>query len=154
MTHVPRLPAPLLTGLLILALGACGSFGARGVGEYVPKGAGPGGQVLTQAEIQRTGARDAFEALERGNTYLIITNPGGDHPAQITYRGASSLFMGNAILLVVDGARVKHSQQMLRSIPAESIHHIRILSGREASVLWGSEAANGVIMVQTTAAVW
>lgn len=143
--------APLVASLLALvALTGCAGTTAGAVDRRVDP-AGSGGNVITPVEIARSGANDAFQAIERGGTYLLIADVGGGRPVRISRRGASSLSMGNAVLLVVDGTPVSHTQEVLRSIPASSIRYIRILSGREAALEWGSEAANGVIVVATSA---
>lgn len=152
MSRVSPPTALRLIGVLALATTtACASLPGQSQKKSVPEGAIPGGHIITAEDILRTGATDAFEALERGGTHLLITHPGADHAVRISHRGADSLLLGNAILLVVDGSRVNHPGDMLRSIPAGSIVFIQVLSGREASVQWGSEAGNGVILVQTAA---
>lgn len=144
--------ARLLAGSLVFAsLAACASLPSGAREGATPEGTVRGGHVISQEEILRSGANDAFEAIERGRTHLLIRHPGAGQAATISHRGADSMILGSGILLVVDGSRVNHPQRMLRSIPASSIVFIQILSGREASVLWGSEAGNGVILVQTSA---
>lgn len=145
-------PTPRLSGLLAIAsLAACGTLSPAGHDRPVPEGAVNGGQIITQEDILRSGATDAFEAIERGRTHLLISHSGRGHSGKISHRGSDSLVLGNAILLVVDGTRANRPQQMLRSIPAGSIVFIQVLSGREAAVRWGSEAGNGVVLVRTSA---
>lgn len=152
MSHLSRPTAFRLIGILALAsASACASLPGNAQEETVPEGAIRGGHIITAEDIVRTGANDAYEALERGGSHLLITHPGEGKAVRITHRGADSILLGNAILLVVDGSRVKHAEDMLRSIPAGSIVFIQVLSGSEASVRWGSEAGNGVILVRTSA---
>lgn len=152
MSHVYRPTAVRMIGLLALAsLTACASLPDSRQKETLPDGAIPGGHIITAEDIVRIGANDAFEAVERGGTHLLITHPGEGKAVKISHRGADSILLGNAILLVVDGSRVKNPEDMLRSIPAGSIVFIQVLSSREASTRWGSEAGNGVILVRTSA---
>lgn len=111
----------------------------------------PGGKVITRADIARNGASNAWEAIERSSTHLLIDHARADRPARVSYRGVDSLVSDRAILLVVDGSAVKNVEGELRAIRAEAILYIQILSGREASLRWGSESANGVIVVKTSA---
>lgn len=143
--------APLIGTLALAFLTACASIpGVRGEDPALD-GAAPGGHIITQDDILRSGANDAFEALVRGGSHLLIQDPGGGRAMRISHRGADSILLGNAILLVVDGSRVKSPESMLRSIPAPSVVFIQVLSGNEASVRWGSEAGNGVVLVRTSA---
>ena len=111
----------------------------------------PGGKVITREDIARTGASNAWEAIERANTHLVIDHGRAGIPSKVSYRGADSLVSDREILLVVDGNTVKNVEEELRSIRAEAILYIQILTGREAALRWGSESANGVIVVDTSA---
>lgn len=145
----------VLTAIAAIAvsatLTACSSLPRPATAERGTHPATQGGSIITQEEIARSGAHDAFQAIERGGTYLNIVAAGGDRPARISRRGATSIAMSNAVLLVIDGTPVHHTEQVLRSIPATSIAYIHILSGRDASVRWGSQAANGVVVIATSA---
>lgn len=140
-----------LAGLLVVILStACANIRAMPTDRATADGVAPGGQLITQQQILRSGATDGFEAIERAGTHLFIKRSAGGG-ARISHRGADSFLLGSDILLVVDGSRVTRPSATLRSIPAGSITFIQVLSGREASVRWGSEAGNGVILVRTSA---
>lgn len=111
----------------------------------------PGGVVMTRAEIRASGANSALEAVERSRSHLSFVRTRAGTPVRMTHRGNGSFLLSPEVLLVVDGTRVQHPAQMLQSIPAPSILYIQILSGREASTRFGSQAGNGVILVRTTA---
>lgn len=152
MARPRRHTGTLLAAIAVSAtLTACASLPRPATTERGTHPAAHAGSMITQEEIARSGARDAFQAIERGGTYLTIADTGGNRPVRISRRGASSIAMSNAVLLVVDGTPVQHTEQVLRSIPAASIHYIHVLSGRDASVRWGSQAANGVVVVATSA---
>lgn len=137
-----------LAGLLVVILStACANIHAVPTDRETLDGVAPGGQLITQQQILRSGANDGFEAIERAGTHLLINGGGGG----ISHRGTDSFLLGSEVLLVVDGSRVTRPGATLRSIPARSITFIQVLSGREASVRWGSEAGNGVILVRTSA---
>jgi outer membrane receptor for ferrienterochelin and colicin len=114
-------------------------------------GQAPGGIVLTQEDIREMGARDAFHAVEMAATHLRIRRTRQGSPETVTHRGVSSFLLSADILVVIDGTRVQTVVQHLQDIPAESIVFIQILTAREASAQYGSEAGNGVISVRTAA---
>lgn len=148
---MPR-PASALVSLALLALAACTMKPATSAPERGRiDGAAPGGHVISRADIARTGATNAFEAVERARTHLMIMHTSDGRDAGISHRGAGSILLGNAVLLVVDGNRVQRTASVLRAIPASSIVFIQVLSAREAAVRWGSDAGNGVILVKTSA---
>ncbi|TVQ09664.1 MAG: SusC/RagA family TonB-linked outer membrane protein [Bacteroidetes bacterium] len=67
--------------------------------------------------------------------------------AEINIRGKGSINTTNAPLWVVDGIAVGHTEPNLNPADIESI---TILKDASATALYGSRAANGVILVQTT----
>lgn len=138
----------------LAAVAGCASQSASGGGSSSAgreDGQLPGGIVLTQQDISEMGVRDAFHAVEKAATHLRIQRTREGSPEKITQRGVTSFVLSSEILVVVDGVRVQTVVEHLKSIPAESILYIQILNGQEASARFGSEAANGVIMVRTAA---
>ena len=152
MLHEAALPrfARAASALAMLILTA-GCASVRPVPSDRPDGLEPGGLVLTSQDVHDLGARDAMEAIERAPTYLNIQRVRNGDPVRITQRGVGSFVLSPEILVVVDGARVSSPVNQLESIPAASIRFIQILNAREATAKWGSEAGNGVILVQTSA---
>ncbi len=116
-----------------------------------PDGMLPGGKVITREDIARTGASNAWEAIERSPTHLLIAHGRAGRPSKVSYRGVDSLVSDREIMLVVDGNTVRNVEDELQAIRAENILYIQILTGREATLRWGSESGNGVIVVTTTA---
>ena len=111
----------------------------------------PGGRVISREDIARVGASNAWEAIERSATHLLIAHGRAGRPSKVSYRGVDSLVSDREILLVVDGNTVKNVEEELQAIRAENILYIQVLTGREATLRWGSESGNGVIVVKTTA---
>lgn len=152
MVNTFRQTGSVLVALLVLmAVSACASSRPMDREDGVMREAQPDGQLITQRDILRTNALNAMEAIERGGTHLLIQRPGAGRVVQISHRGADSIVLGNEILVVVDGNRVRSPERALENIPASTIVYIQILSGRQASTRWGSEAGNGVIVVRTSA---
>lgn len=81
--------------------------------------------------------------------------------ARIRIRGANSISLSNAPLIIVDGVRVENAEaslgfgvggqtpSRLNDINPADIETIEILKGPAASALYGTAAANGVIQITT-----
>ncbi|WP_165026370.1 SusC/RagA family TonB-linked outer membrane protein [Dysgonomonas sp. ZJ279] len=79
---------------------------------------------------------------------LSISNPAAADPnknADIQIRGASSMKAGNSPLIVIDGMPGGD----LRNLAQQDIESITVLKDGSAAAIYGSRAANGVILVQT-----
>lgn len=93
----------------------------------------------------------------------IQTAPGGTGAISVNVRGLSSITGTNMPLVVVDGVPIRNSDANnsdywgsqyvesngLADINPEDIESLSILKGASASALYGSEAANGVVMITT-----
>lgn len=110
---------------------------------------GPG-YLISADRIRQTGARDAWEALVRAHAPLGLNENANGEPIAMTHRGRNSIMLSSTPLLVVDEV-VMTDFVYLRRIPAESIAWIRILSGAEGTMRYGTGAGNGVIVVETEA---
>jgi TonB-linked SusC/RagA family outer membrane protein len=78
----------------------------------------------------------------------INTTSGGVNPEQrVVLRGNRSFLGNNEALVVLDGVPV--SIGYLETLNPNDVEDISILKGANASALYGSDAANGVIMVTT-----
>ena len=116
-------------------------------------------------ELVKTGAPN-FAAALYGKTpgVRVSAAPGGNVSAvAINVRGFSSITGNTQPLLVLDGVPIHNGQtnnegywdnQRIRAnglvdINPEDIENISILKGAAASALYGSEAANGVVMITT-----
>lgn len=77
--------------------------------------------------------------------------PGGG--ANITIRGVSSINASNSPLIVIDGFPIKagynKNENPLNSINPADIASIEVLKDASSSAIYGTEAANGVILVTT-----
>src|SRR5881628_3791874 len=95
------------------------------------------------------------EVLQSGGT----TGSG----SRIRIRGATSLSLRNEPIIVVDGVRIDNSPQAgnlqnftggqapsrLNDLNNEDIESIEVVKGPSAAVLYGTDAANGVIQIRT-----
>lgn len=106
------------------------------------------GEMITREEIQRSGARDGWEALRLGSTHLSFQYARQGTAVRVTHRGVSSFLINPQVLLVIDGTHMQ-SLSVLESIPAENIDYIHILSARAGVLKYGTSAGNGVVVVKT-----
>jgi TonB-linked SusC/RagA family outer membrane protein len=87
-----------------------------------------------------------------------VSNAGGDPstPARIRIRGVNSISQGQAPLIVVDGVpfitgnlAANVNSNALGDINPNDIENIEVLKDGSATAIFGSRAANGVIMITT-----
>ena len=108
-----------------------------------------GTSVITAADIERSGAKTAYEIIER---QVGITNnaygPGGREfggsSSRIVLRG-----LDKGTLILVNGAPMNlMNYNSTEGIPAEAIEKIEVVRGAQAA-LYGAEAIGGVINIIT-----
>jgi len=101
-------------------------------------------QQLTMAKSPTvaTGLQGKVAGLQ-----ITTTSTGVNPDQRVILRGNRSLTGNNQALLVLDGVPV--SLSYLTSLNPNDVQDISILKGANASALYGSDAANGVIMVTT-----
>ena len=120
---------------------------------------------INSDELIKTGASNFASALYgKAPGVRIQAAPGGNTSAvSINVRGMSSITGNTQPLIVMDGVPIHNGNtnnegywdnQRIRSnglidINPEDIENISILKGAAASALYGSEAANGVVMITT-----
>src|SRR3954452_13411412 len=119
-----------------------------------------GGENLTQAREANVG--NALEGRVAGlNVSKIASGPGGS--TRVVIRGIKTLGSTlNQPLYVVDGVPIDNTNQgqvglwgggdqgdALNSINPDDIASISVLKGASAAALYGSRAANGVILITT-----
>ena len=116
-----------------------------------PDGTVRGSTVLTQEDVQRVSARNAMELVVRTRNHLDIRQRGDGEVSRITSRGVGSLVIDVQVAVIVDGALVADALDALRTIPANNIHRVEILTARQATPIYGTNAGNGAIIVTTSA---
>jgi TonB-linked SusC/RagA family outer membrane protein len=93
---------------------------------------------------------------------VSVTQAGGTTGtgSRIRIRGSTSVSLNNDPLIVIDGVRASNSTDMsigvggqnvsrIDDIASENIEKIEVLKGPSASALYGTAAANGVIVITT-----
>lgn len=121
--------------------------------------------TVSSADLTKTGASNLASGLYgKAAGVRIQSAPGGATSAiSISVRGPSSITGNTQPLLIMDGAPIHNGNtnnngywdnQRINSngivdINPEDIENISILKGAAASALYGSAAANGVVMITT-----
>jgi outer membrane cobalamin receptor len=103
---------------------------------------------ITQEQIARSGASNAWEALKRNAPQLTYRENRQGQPSVLERRGRSSLLLNDAPLLFVDGVQMPDFKN-LQSIPAAQVASIEILDGIDGTTYYGTGAEGGVILIRT-----
>ncbi|MDB4916113.1 MAG: putative outer membrane protein [Gemmatimonadetes bacterium] len=112
--------------------------------------------VVREAPI--TSLTDLINARVPGTQVVLNSGLTGSAP-RIRIRGINSAALTNDPLLYIDGARVNNSTALVagygqtagrfNDLNPEDIESIEIVKGPSAATLYGTDAANGVIIVKT-----
>jgi len=118
-------------------------------------------QGLKSKDISEAKETNLVNALAGKIAGVNITSSQGDMgSSRIVIRGETSIANNNQPLFVIDGLPVDNTQQLgtggsrdfanpISDINSEDIESISVLKGPNAAALYGSRAANGVILIKT-----
>jgi TonB-linked SusC/RagA family outer membrane protein len=117
---------------------------------------------ISANQLGNSGEVGLVDALGGKASGVRVSRTSGDPGAasQILIRGQSTITRGTDPLIVVDGVPVNGGarnessggttqQSRLNDINPDDIANIQVLKGASAAALWGTKAANGVIMITT-----
>ncbi|MBD2756360.1 SusC/RagA family TonB-linked outer membrane protein [Spirosoma validum] len=119
------------------------------------KSLGYGVQEIKGSQLTEARSANVANALSGKIAGLRISSNGGPGSgSSIQIRGASSVSGNNQPLIVVDGVPIQQTSEKqfgggLSEISPDNIKDISVLKGPNAAALYGSRAANGVIIVTT-----
>ncbi len=121
--------------------------------------------TLKGDNIARSGETGLLNGLSGKTSGIVITRNGGDPGAgsYIQIRGQNTISGNAQPLFIVDGMPVSNAsdnigasrsngivqQSRINDINPEDIERVEVLKGASAAALWGSRAANGVIIITT-----
>ncbi|WP_353481223.1 SusC/RagA family TonB-linked outer membrane protein [Haliscomenobacter sp.] len=121
--------------------------------------------TLKGNSIAQSGETGVLNGLSGKVAGVLITRSGGDPGAgsYIQIRGQNTINGNAQPLFIVDGMPVSNStdnigaarsngiiqQSRINDINPEDIERVEVLKGASAAALWGSRAANGVIVITT-----
>ena len=141
-----------LTGVVVTALGLTREKSQLGTAQ----------QQLSNSDINQTKALSVVEQLEgkvSGVTITAPSTPGGT--SNIVIRGANSITGSNQPVFIVDGVPISNADHgadsnggydlgsAVNDINPSDIATLTVLKGPNAAALYGSRAANGVIIITT-----
>ena len=122
------------------------------------------------AEVLRSGEPQLLNSLagKSSNVEILATNGDPGAGTNFRIRGANTIEGSSAPLIIVDGVPINNSttyggagsltgtrsggvsnQSRLNDLNPNDIESIQILKGASAASLWGSRAANGVLVITT-----
>ena len=125
---------------------------------------------VAAADMTRSGESLMGNSLAAKASNVIVQAQAGDPGAStsIRIRGANTISGASQPLIIIDGMPMNNStvygggnnisggrsagtvqQSRLNDINANDIESVEVLKGASAAALWGSRAANGVIMITT-----
>lgn len=139
--------SPLLASLpLALVVAAC-SHAARSphADELV---APDGRRIIDQQAIEQSGARTAWEALQRTVPFFVFHSNSRGRPTRIDRRGRSSIVLRDQPLVLVDGIEL-NDFTALGGMPASDVLDIEVLTGIDATTYYGTNATKGAIRIRT-----
>ncbi len=141
-----------LTGVVVTALGVQREKSQLGTAQ----------QQISSEDLTQTKAQSVVQQIEGKVSGVTITgtgSPGGSD--MIVIRGANSITGDNTPLFVVDGIPVLKTDRgadpyggwdfgsAISDLNADDIETMSVLKGPNAAALYGSRAANGVIIITT-----
>ncbi len=108
----------------------------------------PGGLLITQDQVEKSGGHTAWEVLKRTAPMLTFRESRSGRPSSLGRRGQSSITLDDTPLIILDGVR-ESDFRVLDNIPATTILSIYILTGIEGTTYYGTDAVSGVIVIRT-----
>jgi TonB-linked SusC/RagA family outer membrane protein len=148
LTAVPT----VLTGVVTTALGAQVQKSTLGTAQ----------QQLTTADITTTPSNNVVTAIQGKVSGVQITGSGTQGGStRIVIRGANSISGNNEPLFVVDGVLISNHDRgagpmggfdfgsAINDLNPADIATMSVLKGPNAAALYGSQAANGVVLITT-----
>lgn len=111
---------------------------------------------ISAAEIKRTVNTTIDQALQGRAANVYVTNnsgkPGGG--VSVNIRGISTISGNTEPMYMIDGVQIipstsSTSSNILASINPDDVESLQILQGPSAQAIYGSRAANGVIVITT-----
>ena len=117
---------------------------------------------LSGKSVQKSGESGIIQGLAGKGSGILVTRNSGDPGAgaYIQIRGQSTITGSVQPLIVVDGIPVSNSsvgqgvdgvvqQSRLNDLNPDDIASVEVLKGAAAAAVWGTRAANGVIVITT-----
>src|SRR5687768_2548364 len=148
--------ATQLEGVVVTALGMTREKSTLGTAQ----------QQITSTELNSTRAQNVVQQIQGKVSGVQITSPGTQGGStNIVIRGQNSITGNNQPLFILDGVAISNANRggapfgganatfdygnALSDINSDDVEAITILKGPNAAALYGSRAANGVVLITT-----
>ncbi len=118
--------------------------------------------IVKVAQLQKSGEAGVLQGLSGKTSGINVTRNSGDPGAgaYIQIRGQNTILGDSSPLIVLDGAIISNAaigggtagvvqQSRLNDINPEDIESISVLKGASAAAVYGTGAANGVLVIKT-----
>lgn len=107
--------------------------------------------VVSAAELKKSNMTSLGSALQGRAAGVVISNTSGNPGASVSIRvrGVGSINRGAQPLVVIDGIPVGTGGGALTGLNPEDIESVQVLKDASAAAIYGTEGANGVILIQT-----
>ncbi|MXV37451.1 SusC/RagA family TonB-linked outer membrane protein [Flavobacteriaceae bacterium Ap0902] len=118
--------------------------------------------VVDTGQMQKSAESGVIQSLSGKTSGVNVTRSTGDPGAgaYIQIRGQNTILGNSSPLVIIDGVPVSNSsvggdvtgvvqQSRLNDINPEDIESVSVLKGASAAAVWGTGAANGVIVITT-----
>jgi hypothetical protein len=103
---------------------------------------------ISAAEIQASGARDAWEVLRRLGRFQLRESASGEPMRIRPSRGRSTILLHDDPVVLLDGIRLVDIK-MLRNVRASTIASVDFYNSSQATLLVGTGATGGAIAILT-----
>src|SRR5262245_32007246 len=104
-------------------------------------------RVLTASDIQRNGCKTAIEAIRLIAPRAFNASDAARAPDSGP-RGRSTFLLTDQPMVFLDGVQVADVRE-LGDMPASDIAWIRVMSGIDGSIRYGTGGGNGAIIIRT-----
>ncbi len=123
---------------------------------------GTASQQVSAADLNQTRAQNLVQQIQGKVSGVQITGPGTQGGStNIIIRGQNSITQNNQPLFIVDGVPVSNADRggdrgsgfdygnVLSDLSPDDVEAVNVLKGPNAAALYGSRAANGVVLITT-----
>lgn len=132
---------------LVLLTAGCGIRAGSPEGSHTS----PGGRTVDAEDIAASSARTAWDALQLLGAYLRLEEDKDGDPVRMTSRGRASIHLKSEPQVILDGIRLVE-YGLLHEMSAGHLERIEFVTGPSASIRYGTNAGNGVIVITTRSA--
>lgn len=143
---MPRVPRIATLAAVASLAAACGRATNATRDDVVV--APDGRRIISEKAIEHSGARTAWDALQRTVPFFTFNDGNQGAPARIEHRGRSSILLRDEPMILVDGVEL-NDFTVLGGMPADDVLEIEVLTGIDATTYYGTNATKGVIRIWT-----